>query len=94
MEQKARVREIIAIANAENQALNFRLQEQQGRADVMALSAANDAMLKEGLAAAKDRDLEFAEALQVQVQLGEISQSVAKDVLKSVGINSYFNNKI
>jgi hypothetical protein len=94
MEQKARVREIIAIANAENQALNFRLQEQLGRADVMALSAANDAMLKEGLAAAKDRDLEFAEALQVQVQLGEISQSAAKDVLKSVGINSYFINKI
>jgi hypothetical protein len=90
---KARAREIIEIANAENQALNARLQEQLGRSDVIALSAAYDAMLKEGLAAAKDRDLSFAAALQEQIQIGEISQSAAKYVLNFVGINSNYINK-
>jgi hypothetical protein len=56
---KARSREIIKIANAENQALNARLKEQLSRSDVIALSAAYDAMLKEALAAVKDRDEAF-----------------------------------
>jgi hypothetical protein len=93
-EQKAKVREIIVIANDENQALNARLKEQLGRADVIALRDEIDASLKKGLVAVQDRDKAFSKALQMQVAAGEISHSCANYVLKSVGINMNIVNKI
>lgn len=92
--QKARAREIIEIANAENQALNARLQEQLGRVDLVALMAEKNALTKEIQFALKNRDLAFEKALQAHVEEGDITQATLINVLNLVGIDSNYSKNI